>query len=117
MINRVEVSQLIGKTLASIVGMERDQLDFTTESGEVYRMEHFQDCCEVVNLEEVVGELNDLVGSPILMAEKVTEEAMGAQSSTWTFYKFATLKGYVTLRWFGSSSGYYSEEVDFHRIS
>lgn len=120
------VSVLIGKTLASVVrgvGNDDDEIVFVTIDGETYKLYHFQDCCEHVAIEDIAGDLQDLVGSPILMAEEASnseetpppDDSSEVESYTWTFYKFATIKGYVTIRWFGSSNGYYSESVDFAR--
>jgi len=114
-----QVEELIGKTLSHI-GTIADNIIFITEDCIQYVMYHQQDCCENVYIEDICGDLNDLIGEPILLAEKVTsfEDPEGVEpeyqeSFTWTFYKFATRKGYVTIRWYGSSNGYYSESVSF----
>ena len=115
----VNVDVLKGKVLKEIRN-NGDELVFKTVDGEIYRMYHEQDCCESVSLEDVVGDLDDLVGSEILIAEEVDGETpvnhkfeYEPDSYTWTFYKFATRKGYVDLRWLGQSNGYYSESVSF----
>ena len=107
------VQDLLGETLVSVT-VEDDVIAFETQKGVAYRMMHHQDCCESVSVESIVGDLNDLLGSPILMAEESGQDDPAAsESGTWTFYKFATIKGYVDIRWYGSSNGYYSESVDF----
>lgn len=60
-----------------------------------------------VGLEEVIGDLGDLLGT-ITRAEVVSDKG---DNQTWTFYHVATSKGLVTFRWFGESNGYYSEEI------
>ena len=114
-------SELKGKTLKEIRGLEtgNDNVRFITEEGEVYRMFHDQECCEDVRIEDVCGDVDDLIGSEILMAEEAREEGRLNEyddSYTWTFYKLATIKGYVTIRWYGTSNGYYSEGVDFEKV-
>jgi hypothetical protein len=88
-------------------------------------MYHSQDCCEFVSIDDIVGDLDDLLYSPITIAEVRTsrevqpwEDPDGYRDSfTWTFYVLATVKGYVTIRWYGSSNGYYSESVNFEKLT
>ena len=115
------VDVLKGKTLVS-VDVSDDEILFKTSDGEMYKMYHDQDCCELVYIDDIVGDVQDLVGSEILMAEEVDGESPSDfndkdhDSYTWTFYKFATIKGYVDIRWFGCSNGYYSESVSFCKM-
>jgi len=113
---------LKGKVLKEATVEDRE-IRFVTVDGDIYRMFHYQDCCESVYVESVVGDVQDLVGEPILVAEEVTshdnpedaEVSEYQESFTWTFYKLATRKGYVDIRWYGESNGYYSERVSFEK--
>lgn len=110
--------QLRGQTLARVEKSEADdELRFIAATGEVWIMAHEQDCCESVYIESITGDLGDLVGEEIVLAEMSEQDdpAPADGSGTWTFYKLATRKGYVDIRWYGSSNGYYSESVRVRR--
>lgn len=111
------VEELIGKTFSSVVNKNDEELVFTGERS--FKLYHWQDCCETVEIAEIIGDLNDLVDTPILAAEERSEEGPEDNwyTSTWTFYEFRTIKGSVTIRWVGESNGCYSESVDFKEIT
>ncbi len=114
-------SELLGKTIVKIEGAEKDseKVIFHTECGKKYIMYHDQDCCETVSVEDVCGDISNLLNTQILMAEESSEkdDVGHNESGTWTFYKLATIKGYVDIRWYGESNGYYSEEVTFKEVA
>jgi len=111
------MAQMVGRTFVRVTGaVGGNEMLFETASGERFMFAHCQDCCETVDINDIVGDLQDLVGSPLLMAEEVagaTEpDEEHYESYSYTFYKFATRRGYVDVRWLGESNGYYSESVD-----
>jgi hypothetical protein len=134
---RAEVEDLVDKILTEVIlDRQNATIKFISDTGEEYLMYHEQNCCEGVWIDDICGDLQDLVGTPILVAEEVSNEMFEADwkrrekekveeadskdeiywlsdSYTWTFYKFATINGYVDIRWYGESNGYYSESVDF----
>jgi len=140
--------ELLGKTLTDIHVSKYggDRITFVCGDGSEYTMHHDQDCCEAVSIEDICGDLDLLLNSPILEAEEASSDCENdffefmpyehrkevfkgmlrdgwdgdeyeAESQTWTFYKLATIKGSVTIRWYGSSNGYYSERVSFSKAS
>lgn len=145
------LNQFLGRTIVSIDEVteeaDEDQVSgiesLTLNFSDGVRLEfyHNQNCCEHVSVHDICGNLKDLIGSPLLQIECVsqssdpddedepvqlnalpapkgtdmdipTEGVEEAESYTWTFYRMATIKGSVTIRWYGVSNGYYSERVD-----
>jgi len=122
---KVKFSSLKGKVLGKIKFSDLDYsgrptlVEFETDRGFLYQMFHDQECCEEVYLEDINGDVEDILYTPILQAE----ESSGGESvedsygniGEWTFYRLATVKGYLVLRWFGFSETY-SIDVDLYKL-
>ena len=108
-----------GRTITRVAGLElgETELFIYFNEDEYIKMYHSQDCCENVDLDDICGN-TDLEGATFYeLVEKKSNVEMEAKSEyddswTWTFYTIKTSKGYLDLRWYGSSNGYYSEGVD-----
>ena len=151
-----DFKELKNKTFESIEGLKTgsEQIEFNCTDGSKFKLTYYQDCCANCSIEDINGNVKDLIGNPILLAEEVHsgepqdyilaqrkvayEKAKAeykkvdpddfyywgpqpdndwkAESETWTFYKLSTIKGSVTIRWYGSSNGYYSETATFEKL-
>lgn len=118
---------MVGETLSKITGLviESEEVIFETDNRKfLLYYDHVSDAsCDVI---DIVGDVSDLVGEPLLLAEEIINENINPESVTipeyqdnftWTFYKLSTIKGSVTIRWYGASNGYYSESVSFKEIN
>ena len=119
------LKDLEGRILSN-VKFDDDEIRLYLTENHYVIMYHGQDCCESVYVDDVNGDIQDLVGTPILLAEEVSSSDVGFQESkhehryesvTWTFYRFRTIKGSVDVRWCGTSNGYYSEGVDVEVVT
>jgi hypothetical protein len=118
-----DINYFVGKTFIriekiilpnDIADYDADALLFVEDNGTRYVMFKKRDCCCTGEIKDIVGDFSDLLNTPILNAECVTNSSRDEdeyESETWTFYKLSTIKGYVTISWHSSSNGYYSEEV------
>lgn len=111
---------LVGSVISSVTGLSEESLEvvFTLSDGRTFKMYHEQDCCESVEVHDVCGDIEDLIGAIIVhFEERVSESQNGNEGTcTWTFYDIQTTKGCVNIRWLGESNGYYSEAVDVRWI-
>jgi len=120
------MERLIGKTLKIIsINDDRDEILFYCDDGDIFKMYHEQRCCEIVNIDEINGDLEDLLNTPIIRASEDSSDELPLRekndynyndSCTWTFYNITTNKGHVQIKWYGESNGFYSESVDFEQI-
>ena len=109
------MERLLGKVFSDVKNTG-DEIHFYEDGVCTFKLKHMQDCCESVDIDEIHGDLSDLVGTPILLAEESYHHGDGksewTESNTWSFYKLATVKGHVTIKFYGESNGYYSESAD-----
>lgn len=116
---------MIGETL-SYIDVCENEIRLETVSGKVFTLYHEQDCCEGVDLVNVEGNFQHLLGKVVTeVIEEIDPDddpIFGAQeppceSRTNTRVTFKTDEDTVITRWVGESNGYYSEGVDFIEIT
>ena len=109
---------LIGKTLSAVMPIDGG-IAFQIRDGGQWRLRGHRSHLSSVVLRDVVGDLSDLVDAPIVMADeeaKTNHDVIEAEDMglTWTYYKLATKKGYVTISFRGDSlGGRYTERAFF----
>jgi hypothetical protein len=113
-----KIGDMVGLTVENI-NVGNDEMTFIFTIGLKVQFYHSQNCCESVYIESVVGDINDLIGNVLTVAEEVSNYDTSVSKLTendvewgdveqWTFYKFDSNKGGITVRWYGTSNGYYS---------
>jgi len=75
----VDFSELLNKYIVKIDKLD-DEIYFYLTNGAEYKMYHENDCCEHVYIEDIDGDLNDLLHSRILQADESTKVGIN-----WTY--------------------------------
>lgn len=110
-----DLEKIIGATILEVVGCVRDSdsVSFVTDRGTL-RLLHRQNCCERVYLADTNGDMFDLIGGVVSVAEERSNQKgeRGECRTKYTFYSIRTTKGDLDLRWIGKDNGWYSVSVD-----
>lgn len=106
------MKNLIGATILSATTHYNDNLLYIETDKGTMRFYHDQECCESVWLEDGLEDLEKMLHAEVI--ENYDEDALNEYdySYTWTYYKISTLNHDCTLRFYGTSNGCYSEDVD-----
>jgi hypothetical protein len=113
-----------GLKITSVRGMKEGsrEVHIDTDQGTLW-LYHPQECCERVELVDVAGDPEDLVGGIIVVFEHRTEKSdfdekknrshpqKKAKIKPYSFYAIRTTKGDVTLRWEKLNDAAYGSEV------
>lgn len=72
----VPFNALVGVTIIDVRGLHdgSEEVEFECSDGQTFKMYHVEDCCEDVCLAEIVGDVDDIIGVPVLRAEEATSE-------------------------------------------
>jgi hypothetical protein len=119
----MKFDSLVGRKIAFVDGLSvgSERAEFICADGARFVMYHSQDCCESVEIADIVGNPIDLIGTVLDAREESGDTDPDGylsadeyrESFTWTFYVIQTDRGAVTIRWLGESNGYYGETPYF----
>jgi hypothetical protein len=109
---------LVGKVITSIL-IEKYEYTISCNDGTNYRAYHMQDCCERVEIVSIHGDISNILGQKITLAECIIDRENRPKnvnvddSFTITTHIIGTQQGQLVINWLGTSNGYYSESVYF----
>ena len=119
-------SDLKGKSLKKITINTRDNyVLFDCEDTTSYILQHIQESNEEVVIEDTLGDLDDLIGTPLLLAKEINRYykhikskklTMAQRISAWSYYQLDTVKGTADIRWCGTCNGYYTNTARLYRV-
>ena len=113
---------LIPESVSGEIGSDNLKINFTDGSQVLFYHEY--DCCESVEIDDIVGTTLSIIGKPLLKADIKESDSQAKptngysdDSCTWTFLTLATIKGYIDVKFYGSSNGYYSEDISVEYLA
>lgn len=116
---------LLNKTVVQIA-ISYETVIFICNDLTTYALYHRQECCENVGLSEIIGGLKNLLYAPITFADESTGKIdlthepasdLDIYSASWSFYKLATIAGFVDIIFRGESNGCYSESATLYELT